>query len=496
MGTGRVFRLSDVADITLGEADPTSFSLVDGKEVLSILVKKEYGANTVEAYDTMLPLLDELRAKNKDIGITVLQENATFIRNAINNILQTLLYGALLAFIILFLFLDNWRTPFTIGIAIPVSIFLTFFVMFISDIQLNIVSLSGLTLAIGLLVDNAIIVLENINRHRATTGSIMEAAYKGTSEISLAVTASTFTTISVFLPLVFIGGFEGAFFQDQAWTLSISLLASLGVALLILPVLVTQFRKKEGDYSTVLGFNQFFNRLRNRYEDSLQWALRRKGLFFSGMMLLLIGAGFLFTSVTKRVLPETEPREVRYQVRLPGNTSLHTTREVAESLIRKVAAKKAEGRSTRILGGYTDQTNLSNLSEEGPNKFTISIPVQGYDMADEIDKEVTQFLADQPGWTGQQLAAQNALNVLPSANEPPILFRLVNEDRHKSEQLAARLEKDLQELGSNITKDTSNVNASVVSLVGTQKVFAGPCSRRGCSGSSGDCGESHTVYDQ
>src|SRR5699024_7392640 len=260
LGTGKVLTLGQVADVRLAESDPTYFSLVDVRKVLSVLVKKEYGANTVEAYDTLVPLLGQLRAQNPDIGLRVLSENATFIRNAINNLLQTLLYGALLAFVVLFLFLDDWRTPFTIGVAIPVSIFLTFFVMYISDIQLNIVSLSGLTLGIGLLVDNAIIVLENINRHRSATTSVLEAADLATREIALAVTASTLTTISVFLPLVFLGGFEGAFFQDQAWTLSISLLASLAVALLILPVLVTQFQK-EKEESSALGLNRFSNRI-------------------------------------------------------------------------------------------------------------------------------------------------------------------------------------------------------------------------------------------
>lgn len=443
LGTGRVLKLSDVADVKMGEADPTSFSLVDGNETLSVLVKKEYGANTVEAFDTMNPLLDELRAQNANIDITVLQENASFIRNAINNLLQTLLYGALLAFIVLFLFLDNWRTPFTIGVAIPVSIFLTFFVMFISDIQLNIVSLSGLTLGIGLLVDNAIIVLENINRHRSETTNIFEAADLGTREIALAVTASTFTTISVFLPLVFLGGFEGAFFKDQAWTLSISLLASLGVALLILPVLVTQFQK-EGMTESLLGINKFFDGVRNKYEQSLQRALHNKGIAAGALMILLLGAGFLFTVLPKNVLPQTEPKQVRYRIQLPGNTSLKASQQAAESLINQTNDVKESGQSTQVLGGYTDRTNLSNLSEEGRNKFTITIPVNGYEMADSVRSQISRYIQQHPGWSSQELAAQNALNVLPSSGQPPVLFRMVGDNREKSERLVDRLQQQLK----------------------------------------------------
>lgn len=184
LGSGKILMLNDVAEVSLVEADPSSFALVDGQRVLSVLVKKEYGANTVQAYDTMLPLLDQLEAQNPEVQIGVLSENATFIRSAIYNLLQTLLMGALLAFIVLFVFLDDYRTPLTIGISIPVSIFLTFFVMYLTDIQLNIVSLSGLTLGVGMLVDNAIIALENISRHREEGWNMLEAAGRGTREVS------------------------------------------------------------------------------------------------------------------------------------------------------------------------------------------------------------------------------------------------------------------------------------------------------------------------
>lgn len=162
-------------------------------------------------FETLQEILAEIRDQNQDILIEVIQEDASYIENSISNLLQTLLIGGVLAFLVLFLFLDDARSPFTIGISIPVSIFLTFVVMFLFDIQLNIISLSGLTLGIGLLLDNAIVVLENISRYRQKGLGRLEAAREGTKEISLAVTASTFTTISVFLPLIFLGGFEGAF---------------------------------------------------------------------------------------------------------------------------------------------------------------------------------------------------------------------------------------------------------------------------------------------
>lgn len=451
LGAGKILKLSDVADVHLGQADPTSFALVDGNKVLNVLVKKEYGANTVVAYDTMLPLLDQLRNRNPDIDIRVLRENATFVRSTINNLLQTLLYGAILAFIVLFLFLDDLRTPFTIGIAIPVSIFLTFFVMYISGIQLNIVSLSGLTLGIGLLVDNAIIVLENINRHRPLTSSVISAAERGTKEIALAVSASTFTTISVFLPLVFLGGFEGAFFKDQAWTLSISLLASLLVALAILPVLVVQIQKKQKEGDRSAGLSTFFNRIRDWYESSLQWALRRKGRFVAVALLLLALAGWQFMSLSKSVLPETEPRQVRYQVRLPGNTALRSAGSAALELNRYLQNRVRNLQDIQILGGYTDQTNLASLSEEGLNKFTASIPVSGTSQAGRVEQAVSAFSKGRPGWQFERLQENSSPGIMPNTEQAPVIVQLVGSERDRSERAAAELGKWFSENDINIS---------------------------------------------
>lgn len=443
LGTGKILKLSDVADIQMQEADPSSFAMVDGDRVLTVLVKKEYGANTVTVYDTMQPLLDELAAQAPDVEVQVLRENANFIRNTISNLLQTLVYGAVLAFIILFFFLDDLRTPFTIGIAIPVSIFLTFFVMFIFDIQLNIVSLSGLTLAIGLLLDNAIIVLENINRHRGPGMPILEAASTGTKEIALAVSASTFTTISVFLPLVFIGGFEGAFFEDQALTLSISLLASLMVALLILPVLVVQVQKSRQGEGAGTNFSGYFNRVRDRYEKSLQWALQRKGRFVLGTLLLMAGTVYLFMQVDKSVLPETEPQEVRYRVRLPGNTSLQSTREAAMALDMHLLNNVSGISGIQELGGYTDESDLTGMSEEGLNKFMVSVPVNGFEQAADVRRQVDVFMDGRPGWSAEPLSERSAMNVLPDAGLPPVIFRMVGTDRQTSEQYMAELQQRL-----------------------------------------------------
>lgn len=457
LGQGRILRLGEVADIEMAEADPTSFAMLDGQRVLNLLVKKEFGSNTVEVYDTLMPLLDEMRELHPNIGIEIIREDATFIRGAIRNLLQTLLIGGILAFFVLFFFLNDIRTPFTIGIAIPVSIFLTFFVMYGSGIQLNIVSLSGLTLGIGLLLDNAIVVLENINRHTSLAPSIKRAAAVGTREIALAVTASTFTTISVFLPLVFLGGFEGAFFQDQAYTLSISLIASLLVALGILPVLVVQIlerrekqRKEKGNVDT-LNTRPFFDRMLDGYEESLERVLARPLPLVLFSLILAGAALWFFTASPKMMLPEDAPSQVTYRVQLPANATLHSTLQASQELNDRLKSERLGQGRIQMEGGYTDQTNLSNLAREGLNRFRAVVPVRGRGEAEQVEQVVQQLGEDFAEWTIEPVATNQSWSAMIGADQPPVIFRFVGMDRGQSEQLAGAFEQQLASLGVPVT---------------------------------------------
>jgi hydrophobic/amphiphilic exporter-1 (mainly G- bacteria), HAE1 family len=470
-GGERIITLNDVAVVSLDEQEPTSFSLLDGNQTLTVLVKKDYGSNTVSVFEELLPVLEDLREQAPGISIEVLQENASYIRNSISNLLQTLAYGGILAFLILFLFLNDPRMPLTIGIAIPVSIFLTFFVMYLFNVQLNIISLSGLTLGIGLLVDNAIVVLENINRYRDEKIPLFDAARKGTKEIALAITASTFTTISVFLPLLFLGGFEGAFFRDQAFTLSISLLASLLVALGVLPVLVVTFRKNSKSVVATTDqetdknrFTRGFDKVLRLYEGVLVKALVRPVLVFSIAILLGIVAIYAFYHLPKSILPETEPEAVEYRISLPGNSSLYTARETAASLTHLLRNQTAAG-EILSMGGYTDQTNLARVAKEGLNKFTLRVPVSGFDEAAHIDAIIDSYISSRSDWKYEKLGSGTVFSSFFGETEAPLVLRFVGIDRTFSENGAQVLETYLAENGF-----TATLNKQFPEVVNTYQI--------------------------
>jgi HAE1 family hydrophobic/amphiphilic exporter-1 len=441
----RVITLDQVADVDFGQERPVSFAALNQKDVLIALVKKTTGSNTVAVYEHLKPILDELRTRNPGIGLEVLFEQATLIDQTNRNLLQTLLIGGGLAFLVLFFFLRDRRLPFTIGIAIPTSIMLTFFVMYLLDISINIISLSGLILGIGLLVDNAIVVLENIARFAGEEGhDLLDAAKEGTSEIAMAVTASTLTTISVFLPLVFMGGLEGLFFRDQALTLSISLLASLGVALFILPTLAIQFAKRSSSFAGVMEA-PMIQRLFIGYERMLKWGLNHRMVMLGVLLLGLGTTAATFLLLPKQILPDAPPEQLTYVVELPPNTSLETSRFASDQLVRSLQARGLD--HILVMGGYTDQTNLSQLAEEGPDRFRVDIPIRKPQDITTAQAIMADWQERQPQWAVHAEESQQTFGSLFNYPETPVIVHLVDTDRDRSRLPVEALVSELREQG-------------------------------------------------
>ncbi len=447
LGSNKILRLADIADVRMGEVDPVSFSLLDGVPVITVLVKKDYGSNTVSVFNRLKPVLVSLRRANPGIHISVLRESATIIHRTINNLIQSLIIGAVLAFIVLFIFLRDPRLPTTIGVSIPVSIFITFFVMYLLGIQLNIISLSGLTLGIGMLVDNSIVVLENINRYQVRPGwSIMQAASVGTREIALAVTASTLTTISVFLPLLFLGGFEGILFRDQALTLSISLLASLLVALAVIPVLAVRLGRAgakitvRDNYRAVQNMQKGYKRILDRVLDHPSIS----AVVLSGIILLAVIA-FLLTP--RRPMPVMIPAELDYQVTLPSNTSLLTSRYTADQMTQSLEARTGI-QNVLAIGGYTDQSNLSKLSSEGLDRFTLRVPVTGREQIRKVQTMIAKWGQGHPDWSITEENGPDARGIssILQFSSVPLVLHLVGPDRSQSERFAAPLDAYLKQV--------------------------------------------------
>jgi HAE1 family hydrophobic/amphiphilic exporter-1 len=257
---GNVVQLSDVATVRDTIAELETIARYNGEPAIGLQIYKESGSNTVRVADSVRRTLDQLRAEYPRVEMELASSQATFVRNAISNVVQALLLGGLLAFLVLFLFLREPRYPVAISLAIPISIMAAFALLYVFDVSVNIMSLGGLALGVGLLVDNSIVVLENIFRHResgspragepgdrAPMSDLREVQARpasiGAREVAGAITASTLTTIAVFGPVLYVEGVAGALFGDLSLAVTFSLLASLLVALTLLPVMAARTKR-------------------------------------------------------------------------------------------------------------------------------------------------------------------------------------------------------------------------------------------------------------
>ncbi|MBU1619939.1 MAG: efflux RND transporter permease subunit [Gammaproteobacteria bacterium] len=288
-------RLSDIAEVRDSFVDRQSITYVHGKEAIEISIYKEGDANTVQVAKTVTAKLADLQ-KNLPAGyqLTLVYDQSTFIKQAIDEVKSAAFAGGILAMLVLYLFLRNVWTTLVISVSIPLSVIATFNLMYAQDISLNIMSLGGIALAIGMLVDNAIVVLENIARYKEQGMAPMEAAKKGASEVSMAITASTLTTVAVFFPLVFVEGVAGQLFKDQALTVTYALLASLLVALTLIPAMAARERTGSASASALASAGET-SKITIKPSRWYLWPLVPFHLLYLAVRFLFLG---LFTLLT------------------------------------------------------------------------------------------------------------------------------------------------------------------------------------------------------
>ncbi|WP_089943433.1 efflux RND transporter permease subunit [Candidatus Entotheonella palauensis] len=399
--------LRDVADVRRGHKDRRLLTRINGREAIELAVFKRMDANTVRVSERVRERLkrvgENLRRRQQPAHIQIVSEQAAFIQQAIQEVLTTAAIGGILAMLVLYIFLRDMRSTLIIGSAIPISIIGSFFLMYLFRLSLNIMSLGGLALGIGMLVDNAIVVLESIDRQRASGLSRAQAALRGTMEVGQAITASTLTTICVFIPLIFVQGVAGQLFNNLALTVSFSLLASLAVAVTLIPMMAALAGDApvvddedapedlvEGFVDQVRGFQllfrlfgllafpfvwilgwlitrfeRVFNRLSTAYLAVLRTALRRRWL--TGLVAILAcgAVAYLGQFIPYEFMPELYQGELIADVTLATGTPLETTAEKIGRLER-LAVKQPHVLRVYSSIGRRQQSGAA-ISEEREN---------------------------------------------------------------------------------------------------------------------------------
>jgi len=333
--SGAVVHLKDVAKVVDGNADQTHLSRINGQPGLAILIHKQSGANTVQVAREIKETLNELKADiPPDFNFQLVMDQSEFIEQSINNVIKKIFVGGALAILVMLVFLRNARSTLIISTAIPISIIATFALLYFNDMTLNLVSLGGLALGIGLIVDDAIVVLENIYRHRQEGYGPVEAAREATGEVSNAVIAATLTTVAVFMPIVFVKGLASQLFKPMALTVTFAVSASLLVALTLVPLLASRYLKLEEPREGTLRGKIYrvsedrFNRFYGWYRRVLQWSLGHRKTVIISITVLFVAGLALVPLVGAEFMPAMDEGYVKAQLDLPNGTTLEETNRI------------------------------------------------------------------------------------------------------------------------------------------------------------------------
>jgi len=338
---GAAVTLGQVATVADTYEKLTRIVRINGERGLRLAIRKEANANTVEVARAVLDAAAEADADFPQVQIVPVINQGNFIERSIQNVARSVLYGGGLAILVLLFFLRNVRSTLVISLAIPISVIATFALMYFGGLTLNLMTLGGLALGVGMMVDNSIVVLENIFRRRDEEGEDNQrAAIRGANEVAGAIVASTITTLVIFLPLVFVTGVTGILFQELAFVIVFSLICSLGVALSLVPMLSAKLLRAKGAESKAPGWVRrlgaasaaVFTALDTRYRDLLRWVLRRRLIAVGAAAAALAASLLLYPLIGTEFLPPSDEGEVR----VSGEMEIGTRLDIVDRQTRRM----------------------------------------------------------------------------------------------------------------------------------------------------------------
>lgn len=362
---GGIVSLKDIAKIEDTYKDVSTISRYNGKPSIALMIQKQSNDNTVKVAERVNKEMAKLKREiPMEIGYEAVLDQADFIKVSIDNVKNNAVFGGIIAILVIYLFLRNLRSTLIIALSIPISIITTFVLIYFNNLTLNIMSLGGLALGVGMLVDNSIVVLENIFRRWQEGEETTQAAIKGANEVALAVTASTLTTVAVFLPIVFIQGITAQFFKELALTVTFSLLSSLVVSLTIVPLLssklITRQKQKERAFDK---FTKLYEKVEHKYGRLLNWSLVHRKVVIITSILLFVFSITLIPMVGAEFMSPSDAGSINISVKMPDGTNLSETDRFVGDLLGKIQAiPEIEGILESVGSGFGMSSTGSNSS--------------------------------------------------------------------------------------------------------------------------------------
>ncbi|UCC45345.1 MAG: efflux RND transporter permease subunit [Candidatus Zixiibacteriota bacterium] len=444
--------LREVADVNIVLNEPENIVRFDGRRCIALEIFKEARYNTIDAAKAADDQLNRIRTTLPGHELEIIQNQAGFISSAVTEVEQTGLIGIFLAVIVLFVFLRRLGVTAIISVAIPISIVATFNLMFFNELSLNVMTLGGLALGAGMLVDNAIVVVENIFRHLESGRPLSEAAVLGAGEVGGAITSSTLTTIVVFLPIVYLQGAAGELFKEQAWTVAYSLISSLFVALAAIPMLCTKFLrqstgKKPSKPIKFPGYARF-----------LEGVLRNRIAVVLSAFVLVVATILIIPLVGSEFMPRSAQGELVINLALPEGTSLDRTEATVrrlEDVIREKHPSEISHVYSRVGPTGASADEESALADENNAEIHLLLKPEAASDIQSLVAGLDHELSSLPNTEAYLSLEQTALKTTLGTTTAPLVVEIKGEDLDVLYALADTVRTRLAEIPDLTNLETS-----------------------------------------
>ncbi len=372
--------LRDVARIDDSLEERAQETYNNGRRGAMIVIQKQSGANSVEISDKVLNMLPSLQKRlPSDVKLDIIVDTSDNIRNTIASLVETVMYALLFVILVVFLFLGRWRATLIITITIPISLIASFIYLYATGNSLNIVSLSALSISIGMVVDDAIVVLENVTTHIERGADPKQAAVHGTNEVAVSVIASTLTLIAVFFPLTLVTGMTGVLFRQLGWMVTIMMIISTVCALSLTPMLCSLLLRRNNRHGKLYNFffkpvNRGLDSFDNGYARLLHWVVGHKLATVIICMATFVGSLFLMKQVGSEFFPTADDARMSVNLEMPIGTRAEITREVTDRLVKEWQQKYPEIMTINYTSGTASSDNtFASLSDNGPHIVDMNI---------------------------------------------------------------------------------------------------------------------------
>ena len=386
-----IITLADVADVFMTDNSAEIYTNINGSPGVLLTIQKQTGYSTGDVSDKLKDRFEEMMSEDESLSMIILMDQGIYIDMVVDSVISNVLFGAVLAILILIIFLKDIRPTLVIALSIPVSLVTAVVCMYFSGITLNIISLSGLALGVGMLVDNSIVVIENIYRMRSEGKSMRDASIEGAREVAGAIMASTLTTVCVFLPIVFTEGITRQLFVDMGLTIAYSLLASLFIALTVVPAMASKMLTKTKEQKE----DKFFTKVIDGYGKVLEISLRWKPVVLTGVLVLLAVSAAAAVSRGTAFMPDMESTQMTVSVTMPEGTPLEETARTTDDIIERIRTLE----DVEDVGAMASTSSLFLLTGGGDSvknatEIYVTLREDKELTGDELAKKIEELTAD------------------------------------------------------------------------------------------------------